>query len=211
MDKKWLIVGICGVTCGGKTTITKYFKKYFPEIKIISQDDYFLPIDSPKHILIPELNHFNWEILSSLDMNRMYEDIIKNVTTNRNGDEDMVSNDFDHAARVPLEDIQSVRHHFKSRNVLFLEGFSIFNYEPIERLCDLKFYITLSRETCYARRSARVYEPADVPGYFERIVWPEHVKQLNEVKEKCRDVLYLTEDNMNHLETIFKHILKFCD
>ncbi|XP_050090582.1 nicotinamide riboside kinase 2 [Anopheles aquasalis] len=88
----WLVIGISGVTNGGKTTLAKSLESYllsqqgkgfFKEnlmlnrVVALCQDDYFLPVDSPKHCVIEKLNHINWEILSSLDMERMCYDIMK--------------------------------------------------------------------------------------------------------------------------------------
>uniref|UniRef100_A0A182K932 Deoxynucleoside kinase domain-containing protein n=1 Tax=Anopheles christyi TaxID=43041 RepID=A0A182K932_9DIPT len=88
----WLVIGISGVTNGGKTTLAKSLEAYFTahqnkpffkdnlmlnKVVALCQDDYFLPVDSPRHEMIKKLNHINWEILSSLDMDRMCQDIMK--------------------------------------------------------------------------------------------------------------------------------------
>lgn len=210
---KWLILGICGVTCGGKTYLAKQCKKYLPNSTLISQDTYFLPVTSPKHVLIPELNHFNWEILSSLDMEKMHKDILSiinkdhPVDTNNSPDQEQEKISID----VPLESIQLLRHKFRNTNILIIEGFCIFNYEPIEKLCDLKFYISISKETVCERRFKRVYDPPDPPGYFEKVVWPEYLKHKEEIQENCKDIVYLYENNKNHLATIFEHLLQCKD
>lgn len=87
----WLVIGISGVTNGGKTTLAKSLQEYFTghlnktifkenitmnKVALISQDDYFLPVDSPKHKVIEKLGHINWEIISAIDMDKMCHDII---------------------------------------------------------------------------------------------------------------------------------------
>lgn len=74
---KWLIVGISGVTNGGKSVLAQLLHSNIPNSKIIKQDDYFLPVDSPNHVFVAELNHNNWEILSSLDMKKFLHDILE--------------------------------------------------------------------------------------------------------------------------------------
>ena len=32
--------------------------------------------------------------------------------------------------------------------------------------------------------SARHYDPPDVPGYFDAVVWPEHLKHLDAIQEQ---------------------------
>lgn len=88
----WLVIGISGVTNGGKTTLAKSLHSYFSghlnkiifkenitlnKVALLCQDDYFLPVDSPKHKVVEKLNHINWEILSSIDMDKMCHDIMK--------------------------------------------------------------------------------------------------------------------------------------
>lgn len=88
----WLVIGVSGVTNGGKTTLAKCLQRYFTDhlnkiifkenitlhkVALLSQDDYFLPVDSPKHKVIEKLGHINWEILSAIDMDKMCHDIMK--------------------------------------------------------------------------------------------------------------------------------------
>lgn len=88
----WLVIGISGVTNGGKTTLAKSLLSYFSgnlnkiifkenitlnKVTMLSQDDYFLSVDSPKHKVVEKLSHINWEILSSIDMDKMCHDIMK--------------------------------------------------------------------------------------------------------------------------------------
>ena len=56
--------------------------------------------------------------------------------------------------------------------ILILEGFLVLNDARVRGLCDARVFVTLDRETCWERRKLRVYEPPDVPGYFEACVWP---------------------------------------
>ncbi|XP_017782085.1 PREDICTED: nicotinamide riboside kinase 1 [Nicrophorus vespilloides] len=72
--KKLLVVGISGVTCGGKSTLARNLQEKYPDATVISQDDYFLDVMDPRHTWIEELDHINFDILSSLDMERMLSD-----------------------------------------------------------------------------------------------------------------------------------------
>ena len=139
------VVGISGTTCSGKTTLAKSLLKTFPKAHYINQDEYFLPIDHKNHVFIPKLKHNNWELLSSLDMEKLLQDV-----------------------QDKLKDDSS-----SNCNLLIIEGFSLFNYKPLYEYLNLKFYITLTKEQCWERRQNRSYDPPDVPGYFEQIVWPQ--------------------------------------
>ncbi|XP_046416449.1 nicotinamide riboside kinase 1 isoform X1 [Neodiprion virginianus] len=157
----WLIVGISGVTCSGKTTLSKEINAKLTNSVVISQDDYFLPTDSPRHTFIPELNHINMDIISSLDMEKMHNDILQVI-------QDFETGNGDGNCRT-------------TRRVLIVEGFLIFSYKPISDLTNLKYFITLDKDECWKRRELRTYLPPDVPGYYEKIVWPEYLKHKSEI------------------------------
>ncbi|KAF5269960.1 hypothetical protein FQR65_LT05759 [Abscondita terminalis] len=183
-------ISVSGVTCGGKTTLAKELKKVIPSTITISQDDYFFDDDDPRHTWIKELNHVNYDIISSLDMEKMLKDVTAILSQfktvkfqlelegSKNGmNNDLVSNIH---SRLKETDTQ----------ILLLEGFCIFNYKPLCDLCSLKYYFTLNEEECYKRRTQRVYIPPDCPGYFEKCVWPEYLNLYQYVQENVKDVVY---------------------
>lgn len=71
----WLVVAVSGATCSGKTTLAKRLQLAFPGAVLLHHDDYFLPVGHPNHSILPELNHINFEILSSLDNTRFLGEI----------------------------------------------------------------------------------------------------------------------------------------
>lgn len=87
--ERWIVVGVSGVTSSGKTTLAQSLYQHFKGLKglelkagielnrveLINQDTYFRPIDDPNHQKIQKLNHLNWEILESIDMNKMVNDL----------------------------------------------------------------------------------------------------------------------------------------
>lgn len=161
----WLIIGISGVTCSGKTSLSNEIHAKLPNSVIINQDDYFLPMDSPLHTTVPELNHINFDIMSSLDMQKMHADILKVIQGSNNN----------------AESCKNSHGGPGNKKLLIVEGFLIFSYKPISDLCNLRYFITLSKEVCWERRKLRTYEPPDVPGYFDKIVWPEYLKHKSEI------------------------------
>lgn len=211
MTEKWLVIGICGVTCGGKTTLATELNNILPNSKVISQDDYYLDENHPRQIRIPDLNHVNFELLTSLDMERMHTDISRvlkhrknTIGSPRNHHHHKRSSNFS----VELQKLVHDRVVESGINVLILEGFSIFNYKPVEAFCDLKYYLTLSRAQCSARRKKRVYEPPDCPGYFEKCVWPEYLKLFDDVQRNVKDVTYFQEHNKDRLREVLVDVLE---
>ncbi|KAF2904634.1 hypothetical protein ILUMI_01540 [Ignelater luminosus] len=197
LKEKWLIIGVSGVTCGGKTTLSTELNKMIPSSIMISQDDYFLDVDDSRHTWIPELNHINFDITSSLDMDKMYNDIMNLIKTKENvymnkdvcdTKTNSLSTELTNVTELTkllCKKVQEV-----NVRILILEGFCIFNHSPVADLCCLKYYFTLTRDECYKRRIKRVYEPPDCPGYFEKCVWPEYLNLLDEVKTTVKDVEY---------------------
>lgn len=177
MNKKKLIIGISGATCSGKSSLAIRIHESHPHSILIKQDDYFLPIDDPRHINIPELNHYNWEILTSMDMKKMISDV-----------QDIVQNE-------------------NNTRLLILEGFLLFNCKQLADICDLKYSLTLTREQCWERRKKRTYNPADVPGYFEKVVWPEYMRHQSEIMKDTnlhKSIIFI--DGSKDQEEIFTFV-----
>lgn len=168
-------------------------------VKLISQDDYFLPINHPNHIWIKHLNHINWDILTALDMDRMCNDIKEIIGTDytlHTKEESLLDNNFYQQTTQQQSPVEL--------NILIIEGFLIYNHPAIAELCQLKFHLHIPYEICYQRRSNRTYEPADVPGYFEFCIWPMYQEYLKN---------YIEQDNVIMLnggiqiEKCFNYIL----
>jgi len=192
MLEKWLIIGVSGVTCGGKTTLSTELNKIIPHSVMISQDDYFKDVADPTHTWIAELNHINFDIISSLDMEKMHQDLTSMLKTTenlrnktKNGLNLMTFTDTNNLQKNLCKKIEET-----GTKVLIIEGFCIFNYKPIADLCNLKYYFTLTKDECYKRRITRVYEPPDCPGYFEKCAWPEYLNLLGDVNENVKNVKY---------------------
>lgn len=179
----WLVIGISGVTCGGKTTLAHKLFEFLSDptnaqtldrhtkiqtVKMINQDQYFLPEDDPRHTFIEQINHNNWEILKALDIPRMCDDLRAII-----GDLGFLYSNRRPSSQQPLSHI----------NILIIEGFLIFNVPMVVQICQLKFHLHVPYEKCFARRQERVYDPPDKVGYFETCVWPMYVKNFNEFRE----------------------------
>lgn len=188
--KRLLIIGISGVTCGGKTTTSTKLNKLL-QCKVFVQDDYYRDVTDSKHVWIEELNHINFDILSSLDMERMNEDILKFIADNnfvlmsKHNKKD-IQNGFNTNTENGM--LEMLTH--TDTSVLIIEGFSIFNYKPWLHLFNLKYYFTLDKKECYQRRINRIYDPPDCPGYFEKCVWPEYLKQKQDIDTSVGDIKY---------------------
>jgi nicotinamide/nicotinate riboside kinase len=113
---KPVVVALGGLTNGGKSTIAKLLQDYFPLSKIKRQDDYFKQDTKDEMEYISELGHYNWDIMSTIDMNKFESEFNQNLTVLRE---------------------------LRSKSLLFLEAFLVLNYKPLRPLMDLKYFLEL--------------------------------------------------------------------
>lgn len=195
----WLIIGISGVTCGGKSTLSQTLFNHLNNpsnvsclsdrvkigtVKIMNQDDYFYPDDYPHHEWIEQLSHVNYDVIEALNMTKMCSDLYTELGKRF----------------VFYSKDQSVT----SVNIMIIDGFLIFNHGVLNRLCQLKFHIHLPYEKCYERRTQRKYDPPDCLGYFEICVWPMYEQHFDVIKSKD-DLLLLNGETSREL--LFQHVL----
>lgn len=225
--EQWLVIGISGVTCGGKTTLANRLFNYLKEmqgqeiktglevnrVEVIKQDDYFRQVEDPNHQKIEQLNHINWDIIESIDTDRMTSDIMKllgkkftlyntrSKTTCMFDTENLFTDHYapnysslrgHNELMINDEDNVTFKHikHNNVLNILIIEGFLIFNHPVTLDLCNTKFHLHVPYEICSVRRKSKVYDPPDVLGYFEMIVWPEYEKHMKSFKGR-EDIVFL--------------------
>lgn len=209
-NKKVLVLGICGATCSGKTTTAQELHKLLPNSRVFGQDEYYFDVEDPRHTWIPELNHINFDIVSSLDMARMLDEIKQNIeqelTLIKAPEKITIWDRIVCFSNLMHQNIVKIKE--SGCHVVIIEGFCILNYKPLADICDLKYYFTLDYEECFKRRLKRVYEPPDCPGYFEKCAWPEHLQHVAEVKKTVGDVTYFNENTTNHVEIILNDLAK---
>ncbi|XP_074992324.1 nicotinamide riboside kinase 1 isoform X2 [Calonectris borealis] len=172
---KVLVIGLGGVTNGGKTTLAEKLKKMLPNCDIISQDDFFKP---ESEVETDERGFKLYDVLDALYMDEMVKSI-------RNWMKSPAS------SGIVTEELQNTCDNLKNTEdvyILIVEGFLLYNYEPLNELWNRRYFLTLPYEECKKRRSTRVYQPADTPGYFDGHVWPMYLRYKNELEENASNV-----------------------
>ncbi|KAK6311150.1 hypothetical protein J4Q44_G00192050 [Coregonus suidteri] len=150
------IIGIGGVTNGGKTTLTNKLIQTLPNCCVIHQDDFF---KKPDQIEVGEDGFRQWDVITSLDMETM-------VNTVEGWQENPVKFARSHGVSVTPEAQDSDPDN--GVHILIVEGFLLYNYKPIVDVYDKCFYIVIPKEECKSRRSTRNYTVPDPPGLFRR-------------------------------------------
>ncbi|XP_038027168.2 nicotinamide riboside kinase 1 isoform X3 [Anas platyrhynchos] len=194
---KVLVIGLGGVTNGGKTTLAEKLKKMLPNCDIISQDDFFKP---ESEVETDERGFKLYDVLDALYMDEMVKSI-HNWMNSRT------------CSAVVTEEPQNTRESVKNTEdvyILIVEGFLLYNYEPLNELWNRRYFLTLPYEECKRRRSTRVYQPADTPGYFDGHVWPMYLKYKNELEENTSNVVYLdgTKPQEELLSCVYSDIIQ---
>ncbi|XP_014464147.1 nicotinamide riboside kinase 1 isoform X1 [Alligator mississippiensis] len=186
-----LVVGLGGVTNGGKTTLAEKLKKLLPNCSIIYQDDFFKP---ESEVETNERGFKQYDVLDALYIEEMVKSIhawIENPTSSSFSTGD---------SKVTHDNLRSAQ----EIHILIVEGFLLYNYEPLNELWNRRYFLTLPYEECKRRRSTRVYQPADPPGYFDGHVWPMYLKHKREFEEKMSNIVYL--DGTESQEELLSHM-----
>ncbi|CAL4245921.1 unnamed protein product [Meganyctiphanes norvegica] len=230
----WIIVGISGVTCSGKSTLaSKLLTGLHNTVCYLAQDDYILPNDFPGHPAAPPpLKGISKESLQSIHVETMMRDIRKILNTSHH---DIVLSDSweesaetrnilrpdqkddENTMKIPRTNGGALHSNalFKGRKqdaslspVLIIEGFLIFNQPEIPELCNLKYFLTLNKEECWKRRQTRNFS---IPGgnaklYFDLCTWSQYEKHYKDVHQRVKDIVIY--NGMTNPQEIYHNALK---
>ncbi|KGL85587.1 Nicotinamide riboside kinase 1, partial [Tinamus guttatus] len=194
---KVLVIGLGGVTNGGKTTLAKKLQKILPNCDIICQDDFFKP---ESEVETDQRGFKLYDVLDALYMDEMVKCIRSWMN---NPAYSCALTEVTQTACINPKNTEDVY-------ILIVEGFLLYNYEPLNELWDRRYFLTLPYEECKRRRSTRVYQPADTPGYFDGHVWPMYLKYKNELEENASNIVYLdgTKPQEELLSRVYNDIIQ---
>ncbi|KAH7728367.1 Protein T27A3.6 [Aphelenchoides avenae] len=155
------VVGICGCTNAGKTTVAKELVKLLSDgsnsATLISQDDFFLPKDCVRRV---------W----------------------KEGDPTVLFYDYDSPSSVDEKSfLNELKKATETHDFVVVEGNMLTELPKILKLIHRVLFITLDKDTCQRRRVKRTYDPPDVPGYFDQVVWPSYQVHLENALAMARD------------------------
>ena len=69
------------------------------------------------------------------------------------------------------------------KDIIIVEGNMVCELEKIMKLVDHLVFVAMDKDSCEERRKTRNYDPADLPGYFDQIVWPAYLSHYENAKK----------------------------
>jgi nicotinamide/nicotinate riboside kinase len=187
-----LLLGISGPSSSGKTTLSRLLRDIFPPslLTILHLDDFYLTDTS-----IPVKDGIqDWDCVESLDLPEL-KSALEYIKEHGKSPPSFVSKEDQNSVgkhgvdekvveRLRKRVEEAVEKSGWKTPIAIVDGFLLFSEDmtEIRQLFDLKLFLRTSYQTAKRRREARsgyvtlegFWE--DPPGYVDKIVWPNYVK-----------------------------------
>ncbi|MCK4710353.1 MAG: uridine kinase, partial [Gammaproteobacteria bacterium] len=138
------VVGICGGTCSGKTTLARKLYEDLNRVPIyISQDSYYKDQSNKS---ADELKNHNFDHPESLDLDLLYAHLIRLKEAS-----EIQSPNYCFKTHERLEDVQVIQ----PANVVIVEGTLIFSHSDLMDLFNLRVFVDVAADVRLVRRINR--------------------------------------------------------
>jgi nicotinamide/nicotinate riboside kinase len=189
MSTKPLLIGISGPSSSGKTTLSRLLRDIFPpsSLFVLHLDDFYLTDAS---IPVTDDGIQDWDCIGSLNLPQL-KNALQHIKEHGKSPEWLVSQEDQNSVGehgVPESEIAKLRDEvgklWEGRRICVVDGFLLFSEKmrDVRELFDVRLFLRTSYETAKRRREARSGYVTlegfwqDPPGYVDKIVWPNYVK-----------------------------------
>lgn len=144
MKKNSLVIGICGGSGSGKTSIINALKEAYVDSKptVLSMDNYYLPIQKQQ---VDENGKVNFDLPESLDREALYRDLLTLLRGESVEISEYGFNHREHDSKLLLEPSE----------IILIEGLFLFYYSEIASLLDYSIFIDVPEPIQLERRLER--------------------------------------------------------
>ncbi|KAK0354827.1 ribosylnicotinamide kinase [Friedmanniomyces endolithicus] len=184
-----ILVGISGPSSSGKTTLARLLREIFTNVFILHLDDFY---NTDADIPVNAAGIADWDCLDSINLPALQQ-ALEHIRANGTSPKDFVSKeDKNSVGKVDVDESELEDLRWKASRWMFqdvppiaiIDGFLLYTDEmkSIRDLFDVKIFLRTDYETAKRRREARSGYVTlegfwkDPPGYVDKVVWPNYVK-----------------------------------
>ena len=195
-----MIIGLCGGSGAGKSTIIEMVKEYFPgQVSVLDMDNYYISRDE---LPLEERRTVNYDIPESLDWKTM----VHHISILKNG-ETIEQPQFTFQTYERTEETVTTA----PSPILIVDGIFSFYHRELRDLYDLKVYVDVPADIRFARRMLRNMERYGRTAEFEMEQYFDKVRPMHEIYvEPCRQyadlILCFEERQLGSIMPLLKKI-----
>lgn len=193
------VIGICGGSGSGKTTIVRKISELFSDFVFLAQDNYY---KSAEFISNNNITAFNFDHPEAFDNDLLIEHLLKL----KNGQTiEMPQYDFVHHRRKE-EPV-----HMEPKKLIIFEGIMIYTNKMVRDLIDLKIFVDTPDDIRFIRRLQRdIHERGrtvdSVIDQYLNVVRPGHFEFIEPTKAYADIIIPEGGHNENALSVLMSFI-----
>lgn len=193
------LIGICGGSGSGKTTIVRKISELVPEFVFIPQDNYY---KSAEYISNANITAFNFDHPEAFDNELLWRhlDALKHMDS-----VDMPTYDFVHHRRAE----ETIK--ITPRKLVIFEGIMVFTNKRVRDLIDLKIFVDTPDDIRFIRRLTRDIKERgrtvdSVIEQYLNVVRPGHFQFIEPTKQHADIIIPEGGANENALQVLVTFI-----